>query len=77
MKNLITKEDIQYKGAHVPAGTKLEGVDNGLAAELVYYGKADEVAEKAREVNHRDPKEVETREEKPASKKDKAKPADA
>ena len=74
MKNLKIVEDCLVKGEHTPAGTKLENVDNGLAAELVSCGRAVEIPAKSEVLGNRDP-EAENRDPKP-SKKGKDAPAE-
>jgi len=70
MKNLEILQDCLVKGEHTPAGTKLENVDNAIAADLVTSGRAVEISNKPEVLGNRDP-EAENRDPKP-SKKDKA-----
>jgi hypothetical protein len=42
MKNLRIVESCLLNGKHVEAGTKLENVDNAVAADLVSSGRAAE-----------------------------------
>lgn len=74
MKNLKISEDCLIKGEHTPAGTVLENVENGLAADLVGSGKAVEIPAKPEVLNTREP-EAENRDPKP-SKKAKDAPAE-
>lgn len=76
MKNILITEDCLVKGQHTPAGTKLENVDNTLAAELLASGRAALPPADKRVIVVPDP-EVETRDPEPAKKGTKPKPKPA
>lgn len=74
MKNIKITIDCLVKGEHQAAGTKLQNVDNHVAADLIATGRAVEIPAKPEVLTSRDP-EAENREPKP-SKKAKDAPAE-
>lgn len=67
MKNLKITEACLVNGKHAEAGTVLENVDNGLAADLVSNGRAVVVPATYEVIGNADP-EVENREPKQSRK---------
>jgi hypothetical protein len=67
MKNIQIIDDCLVRGEHTPAGTMLENVETGLAADLLASGRAVEALAKPEALNTRDPK-AENRDPKPSKK---------